>query len=118
MRRHVSAAGSSPAPSPPSDVPRSFTTTRAPSAARHSAISRPIPPPAPVTMATRPSSNPIVCPFCDKVHLYDTANFYETWRLSTTASLHQGEAPATVGRSLLAQPTPASTSPAAANDRA
>jgi hypothetical protein len=37
----------------------SLTTTRAPSAAKASACARPIPPPAPVTMTTRPSSNPI-----------------------------------------------------------
>src|SRR6202167_1950269 len=59
IKRHVSAAGPWAVPAPSSVVPRSLTTTRAPSDARHSAISRPIPPPAPVTTATLSSSNPI-----------------------------------------------------------
>src|SRR5687768_11967608 len=37
----------------------SFTTTRAPSAANNRACSRPIPRPAPVMIATRPSSAPM-----------------------------------------------------------
>ena len=41
-------------PSPLSDAPMSFTTTQAPAWANCSAISRPIPPPAPVTTATLP----------------------------------------------------------------
>jgi len=48
-----------PAGEPSRPTPMSLTTTRAPSAANASACSRPIPPPAPVTMTTRPSSNPI-----------------------------------------------------------
>ena len=50
------------AASEPVREPRSSTTTAAPSRPRSSACSRPIPPPAPVTIATRPSSRPIVVP--------------------------------------------------------
>src|SRR5262245_43066872 len=42
---------------------RPKTTTRAPSAANSSAVARPMPVPPPVTMATLPSSPPIVPPF-------------------------------------------------------
>src|SRR4051812_36583230 len=48
-------AGSASAPSPSMDPPRSLTTTRAPRSARRRACARPIPRPAPVTTATRPS---------------------------------------------------------------
>src|SRR3954453_20444397 len=48
------AAASEP-PSPLTDPPRSLTTTLAPRRARSSAYVRPRPPPAPVTIATRPS---------------------------------------------------------------
>ena len=48
-----------PAGDPSRPTPMSLTTTRAPSPAKASACARPIPPPAPVTMTTRPSSNPI-----------------------------------------------------------
>src|SRR4051794_7514526 len=44
-------------PDPSTLPPRSLTTTLAPLAARLSACSRPMPRPAPVTMATRPSHN-------------------------------------------------------------
>src|SRR5262249_30889902 len=44
---------------PSFSAPLSFTTTRAPSAAKSSACSLPIPRPAPVTTATLPSSAPI-----------------------------------------------------------
>src|ERR1700758_5125035 len=44
---------------PSRPTPMSLTTTRAPSAAKASACARPIPPPAPVTMTTRPSTKPI-----------------------------------------------------------
>ncbi|CAB4794108.1 unannotated protein [freshwater metagenome] len=47
------------APEPSTFPPRSFTTTFAPSDAKRSACSRPRPPPAPVIIATRPSSAPI-----------------------------------------------------------
>src|SRR5262245_51905753 len=50
------SAGPWSAPSPASDAPTSFTTTFAPAAPSASAISRPMPPPAPVTIATLPSS--------------------------------------------------------------
>ena len=46
-------------PDPWSDPPRSLTTTLAPSAANSSAYSRPMPRPAPVMMAIRPSSAPM-----------------------------------------------------------
>src|SRR5262249_33219915 len=52
----TSAAGAASAPSPSIDPPRSFTTTLAPRAASRSACARPIPRPAPVTTATRPSN--------------------------------------------------------------
>src|SRR5688572_18613959 len=52
------ALTSLPLPSVP--PPRSFTTTRAPSDAKSSACSRPIPRPAPVITATR-SSSPATC---------------------------------------------------------
>ena len=45
-------AGPALAPSPATEVPRSLTTTRAPWAAKASAKSRPMPPPAPVTRTT------------------------------------------------------------------
>src|SRR6478735_2087836 len=48
--------------SAPVRQPMSLTTTLAPSAANRRACSRPIPPPAPVTMATLPSSLPMVPP--------------------------------------------------------
>src|ERR1700757_2542182 len=44
---------------PSRPTPMSLTTTRAPSAAKAIACARPIPPPAPVTMTTRPSTTPI-----------------------------------------------------------
>src|ERR1700692_3173711 len=47
------------APSPSLLPPRSLTTTLAPSLANSSACSRPMPRPAPVMTATRPSSAPI-----------------------------------------------------------
>src|ERR1700730_9671069 len=46
-------------PDPSAAPPTSLTTTLAPSAAKRSACSRPMPRPAPVMMATRPSSAPI-----------------------------------------------------------
>jgi len=49
-------AGPPLAPSPLTEVPRSFTSTLAPAAAIASAKSRPMPPPAPVTSTTLPSS--------------------------------------------------------------
>src|SRR3954447_14779319 len=49
-------AGVMSVPVPSLAPPRSFTTTFAPSAAKNSACSRPIPRPAPVMIATRPSS--------------------------------------------------------------
>ena len=45
-----------PPPSPSTAPPRSFTTTEAPSRAASSAISRPMPPPAPVTRMDLPFS--------------------------------------------------------------
>ena len=51
----ASAAGPASVPSPSIDPPRSFTTTLAPRAASKRAYARPMPRPAPVTMATRPS---------------------------------------------------------------
>src|SRR5262245_41101763 len=52
-------AGARSAPTPWLSPPRSFTTTLAPSAANSRACSRPRPRPAPVMIATRPSSAPI-----------------------------------------------------------
>src|SRR5205085_8888499 len=54
---HTCAAGSSSVPRPSRLTPTSFTTTLAPSRARHRAMSRPMPRPDPVTTATRPSSS-------------------------------------------------------------
>ena len=48
----VSCAGDSEPPSPVNETPISLTTIETPSLARARAISRPIPPPAPVTTAT------------------------------------------------------------------
>src|SRR6516162_7329886 len=48
-----------PVPDPSRAPPRSLTRTFAPSAAMASACSRPMPPPAPVTIATFPSSKPM-----------------------------------------------------------
>ena len=56
------SAGLASAPVPSGLPPRSLTTTLAPSAANSSACSRPMPLPAPVITATRPSSAPIVMP--------------------------------------------------------
>src|SRR5262249_30399894 len=60
-------AGVTSAPSPPALPPRSLTTTAAPSDASNSACVRPIPRPAPVTIATLPSNSPIgVTPWFEK----------------------------------------------------
>src|ERR1700759_1912564 len=53
----TSSAGAALLPEPSAAPPGSFTTTLAPSAAQSSAISRPMPRPAPVTMMTFPSSD-------------------------------------------------------------
>src|SRR5271166_283146 len=56
-----------PAGDPSRPTPMSLTTTRAPSAANAKACARPIPPPAPVTMTTRPSTSPmLVTPLLDR----------------------------------------------------
>src|ERR1700722_20728362 len=55
----TSRAGPLSAPSPALLPPRSLTTTLAPSLANSSACSRPMPRPAPVMTATRPSNAPI-----------------------------------------------------------
>ncbi len=55
-------AGDVSAPVPSGLPPRSFTTTLAPSDANSSACSRPMPRPAPVTIATRPFSSFMVAP--------------------------------------------------------
>src|SRR5207248_6004013 len=55
----VLSAISAPLPPPWRSLPRSFTTTLAPSRAKSRACSRPMPPPDPVTIATFPSSRPI-----------------------------------------------------------
>ena len=52
----VCSAGLPDRPSPVSDAPTSLITTAAPASAMATAISRPMPPPAPVTIATLPSS--------------------------------------------------------------
>ena len=54
----VCCAGVADPPSPDSDAPTSLMITLAPAAAIMIAISRPIPPPEPVTTATLPSSMP------------------------------------------------------------
>src|SRR2546421_9966443 len=56
MSEHAWAAASLSPPRPSSDTPTSLTTTLAPCWARHTAISRPIPRPAPVPTATLPPS--------------------------------------------------------------
>ena len=52
-------AGPVSCPEPSIATPRSLTTTEAPSLASSRATDLPIPRPAPVTIATRPSSRPI-----------------------------------------------------------
>ena len=52
----TSAAGPASCPDPSISAPRSLTTTAAPSLASSVATDLPIPRPAPVTIATRPSS--------------------------------------------------------------
>ena len=60
----TSAAGPESRPDPSMATPRSATTTAAPWLASSLATDRPIPRPAPVTMATRPSSRVMpVAPF-------------------------------------------------------
>src|SRR4051794_37218887 len=59
MSLQVCAAGSSSVPWPSRLTPTSFTTMLAPSRAMHSANSRPMPRPDPVTTATRPSRIPM-----------------------------------------------------------
>ena len=60
MSLQVCAAGSSSVPWPSRLTPTSLTTMFAPSRAMHSANSRPMPRPDPVTTATRPSRIPMV----------------------------------------------------------
>ena len=55
----TSSAGVESAPVPSVAPPRSFTTILAPSAAISRACSRPMPRPAPVMIATRPSNEPM-----------------------------------------------------------
>ena len=55
----TSAAAALGVPEPSRSTPRSFTTTRAPSAAKARAWARPSPRPAPVTITTRPSQQPV-----------------------------------------------------------
>src|SRR4051812_37845306 len=60
----TSSAGAALEPEPSAATPGSLTTTLAPSAAQSSAISRPMPRPAPVTMMDLPSSDFVmVLPF-------------------------------------------------------
>src|SRR5471030_2858595 len=59
MSATVLSASSPPLPPPWRSDPRSLTTTLAPSFAKSSACSRPMPPPAPVMIATLPSSMPM-----------------------------------------------------------
>ena len=68
----TSCAGEMSPPEPSISPPRSLTTTFAPWRARLSACSRPMPRPAPVTIATRPSTNPamLASPF-DRSSLRD-----------------------------------------------
>ena len=54
-------------PDPSRGPPTSFTTTEAPSLAKSRAVDRPMPFPAPVTIATLPSNSPIVCTFDNTV---------------------------------------------------
>src|SRR5580693_651824 len=56
--RPTVASASRPLPSPCTLEPRSFTTIRAPCRANSSACARPMPCPAPVTIATLPSNSP------------------------------------------------------------
>ncbi len=58
----TSFAGPESDPVPSGPPPRSFTTTLAPSDASIRACSRPMPRPAPVTIATRPSHSPAMRP--------------------------------------------------------
>src|SRR5579871_3658000 len=55
----TSLAGPASAPEPSTEPPRSLTSTAAPCAASSFDTDRPIPRPAPVTIATRPSRRPI-----------------------------------------------------------
>ena len=61
----TSCAGPESCPEPSTAAPRSLTTTEAPSVASSLATDLPIPRPAPVTIATRPSSRamPLTRPF-------------------------------------------------------
>src|SRR5262249_27876129 len=56
ISRATAVAGPSSEPTPSVVVPRSFTTTAAPSSASIEAVARPMPRPAPVTTAVRPKS--------------------------------------------------------------
>ncbi|SKV20976.1 Uncharacterised protein [Mycobacteroides abscessus subsp. abscessus] len=56
----TSCAGPASEPEPSLAPPRSLTTTEAPSLAKSRACSRPMPRPAPVMTATRPSSCPMM----------------------------------------------------------
>ena len=58
-RRRPAAPGAGRRPRRVASPPRSFTTTAAPSAASSSASARPMPRPAPVTIATLPSNRPM-----------------------------------------------------------
>src|SRR5215831_16992487 len=60
IRRLVSPAGVADCPSPASEAPMSLISTLAPARAIAMAISRPMPPPAPVTTATLPSTIPAI----------------------------------------------------------
>src|SRR6185312_8098494 len=57
----TSCAGPASAPAPSRLAPMSQTTTRAPSCASNSAIPRPMPRAAPVTIATLPATIPVMC---------------------------------------------------------
>src|SRR6204780_3539644 len=59
-----------PAGDPSRPTPISLTTTCPPSAAKAKACARPIPPPAPVTMTTRPSTTPmLLAPLLDRARV-------------------------------------------------
>src|SRR6516165_12840266 len=59
----TSPAGPAEDPVPSTSAPRSLTTSLAPSLAKASACSRPMPRPAPLMTTTRPSQIPTMCSF-------------------------------------------------------
>src|SRR3954449_9821626 len=95
----TSSAGAALLPAPPAGAPGSLTTNLAPSLAQSNAISRPMPPPAPVTMMTLSCSDlAIVVLLRERVEA--TLRFYhssfEARRIRLAPQDHDGGCCATV----------------------